>query len=335
MSISANSLTLAQYANQANDPLIAKVVNSLYQLGSVVQDWSLVTNPTLKVNGTRMVGNMPSVTWRNINESAATTSGTLTPYQEQAFLLSNNIDVDKALILDKNAVSDPRGIQLMHWFESWVYDTNDKFFNNNHVTGNAKAPVGIRARLDSPSVWGTNSECKVDAGGVDMTASLTAGTAAAFCGVVDRVLMRIGAFDGSNCVIYMNRLLFERWSMGIKLMGAGGGFDMTKDAFDRLVLRYRNAVIRVVGVKADQSTEIITNTESTAGADSSDDRTSFYVVRYGEGYFQPWQMAPLAVTPIGIRSDEPTIFRTNVEWSCGFEQPHTRAVGRAFNIEVA
>jgi hypothetical protein len=152
---------------------------------------------------------------------------------------------------------------------------------------------------------------------------------------MENALDEIGVPDGTGCVFYMNRNLRRRLGNCVRLMGAGGGFDMTTDAYGRRVMTFRNAVIRTVGVKADQTTEIITSTESTTGANSNSVYTSFYVVRYGDDVFNGWQMTPLAVQNIGLRPDEPTIFRTFLEWPIGLYQSNTRALARVYDIKVA
>lgn len=335
MAIPTGVLTLAQYANQANDPLITAIVNSLYTFGSVFRDVPIASKATLKVNGSRIQGSLPTINWRKINEASVTTSATATPFSENVYLVDNNIDVDVALLRDQNSVGDPRRVQLMAYLESLTYDMNDKFFNNGPVTGDLDAPIGIRYRLDNVSAFGLPSACKINGNGVVMTNSLTASSTGQFIELLDQTLQEIGSPDGNGCVIYMNRLLSRRLDRGIKLMGSGGGFDMTQDAFDRRVLTYRNARMYTVGVKADQSTEIITNTETAAGADGSSTFTSFYVVNYGEDRFIPWQMAPLQASYIGQIPSEPTIDRTHISWSLGYVQNHNRAVARVYNVAVS
>ena len=106
MAISANAVTLAQYALMSNAPLVQAVTMSLIENGSVMQDIPFVTKQTLVANGVRFVGNLPTVNWAKINEEGATTSGTPTPFQEQAYTLRNYIDTDKLLVQDVNHASD-------------------------------------------------------------------------------------------------------------------------------------------------------------------------------------------------------------------------------------
>ena len=336
MSIDSASVRLDQYMMAANDPLITKVVNSLYQYGNVVQDWPLMTKSVLNVKGARWVGNLPTVGWRKINEATTVASGTPEQFAEQAYIVSNAIDVDVKLIAAQHQVSDPRGVQLDGYLAAVTYDLNDKWINGNHVTGDADAFVGLRHRLDNPTTFGCTSANKIDAGGVDLSNSgISAANGLLFLRYLDQALDLIGFPDGDGCVVYWNRGLQRRVQNAVKLAGSGGGFDMTRDAFDRRVLTYRNAVIRPIGVKSDQSTEIITSTEDNAGADGSSTYTSFYVVKYGEEYVQPWQMAPLAVQDIGVRSDEPTHYRIFVDWAVGYVQQNTHAIARGYDVKVA
>lgn len=336
MAIDSNQLTLAQYAEMANDPLVARVVMAMYTFGTVFQDVPIMTTQSLNIRGSRFVDQLPTVNWRKLNETSTTTSGTPQMFAEQVYLWANNIDVDTAVLRDKNQIGDPRGAQVSAYLQSLVYDENDKFFNNNHLTGDSDAYVGIRQRLDDTSTWGTNSACKINGGGVDMTlAAQTAATVGSFTATMDDTLDQLGAPDGDGCVFYMNRFLRRSLNAGIKKMGAGGGFDMTKDAFDRRVQTYRNARILTVGVKADQSTEIITNTETAAGVNGASTFSSFYTVRYGEDYFMPWQQFPPTILDLGVRPEDPTSYRTFIEGSRGLQNTNPRSMARVYNVKVS
>lgn len=330
------ALTLAQYAEQSNEPLIKEVTFSLLENDSPLSDIPLFTRPTQKINGSRFVGNLPSVSWRQVNEGTTVTSGTASPYQEQAYIMSNAFDIDRFILQDENAVGNPLAVQVDAYLKSVVYDYTNKFFNNNHISGDPDAPVGIRERLDSASTWGTNTACKITCNAVDMTAAgMTAVTAGNFFEYLDQALDELGSPEGNNCVIYTNRNLRRKMNRAIKMMGAGGGFEMTKDAYDRRVMLYRNAVMRTIGTTADQSTEIITNTEDTAGANGASTYTSFYVVKYGENAFSGWQFDSLAPVFAGWRPDAPTHYRLAFDWATGLLQTHTRCIARGYDVKVA
>jgi hypothetical protein len=336
MAVSSNSLTLQQYAEESNSPLIQRIVYSLLDVHSILNDISFQTVPSMKVNGSRIVNSLPTPNWRKINGSSVTASTTASPFQEQVYILSNNIDMDRLFTVDQNSVGDPRAVQANGMLKSWSYDITDKFINNNHNSGNSDSIVGIRQRLDSPTTWGIDTNCKIDASGVDLSNSgITASTANTFVRYVDQLLDAQGDPDGTGTVIYMNRDLRRRFANAVRLMGAGGGFDMSQDAFGRRVMMYRNAVVRSLGVKGDQTTEIITSTETSAGANGSSNYTSMYAVKYGDDTFNGWQMEPLRVENIGLRPDEPTSYRIFLEWALGLYQQNTRSLARVYDIKVS
>lgn len=331
----SNSLTLSEYAMMSNDPLVRKVTYSLLEMGNVLQDIPLTNAQTMLANGVRFLGaNLPGVNWGKLNQEPTVVKGKPSPFQEQAYLIRNSIDVDKKLVEDRNAISDPRGQQIEAYLRAVTYEINTQFINNNHVTGNSDCFTGLRYRLDNPTTYGVESEMKIDAGAVVMTTSMTAASANTFIETVDQTLDYMGSPDGSGVVLYMNDLLKRRFARAIRVLGAAAGFTTQRDAFDRQVEMYRGAVIRDIGRKADQSTRIITNTEDSAGVDGSSNYTSMYAVKYGEGYFTGWQFEPLVPRDLGLL-DNGVIYRTVFDWAFGLYMEHTRAVARVFGIKVS
>jgi hypothetical protein len=334
MAISANAVTLAQYALMSNDPLVQAVTFSMIEAGSVMQDVPFVNRSSLIAQGVRFEGNLPSVNWANVNEEGATTSGTPKAFQESAYILRNYIDTDHVLVEDINQIADPRGVQAAAFMRAASYDLNDKFINNNHASGNAKSIVGIRARIDDGTTYGVRSENKIDAGAVVMTTAATAANFGSFLEFVDQLLWSVGSPDGTGVVLYVNDVLQRRWDRKAREFSGQGGFSQAQDQLGRSVTRYKNAVIRDAGYKADQSTRIITSTEDTAGVDASSTYTSIYAVHYGMDYLFGWQFAPLQARDLG-RMENGVIYRTFIEWVAGLYNGHTRSLGRVYGIKLA
>src|SRR6185437_5996509 len=162
-----------------------------------------INKKTLIANGVRWQGNLPTVNWGTINSDPVTTLGTPTPYQEQAYVMRNNIDVDKIYVEDENAITDPRGAQLAAYLKSVTYDFNNKFINNDHATGDANAFVGIKARIDGGLQYGVWNKAKIDAGGVDLSlAGMTAATANKFVELLANLLWAVGAPNGDGVTLY-------------------------------------------------------------------------------------------------------------------------------------
>jgi hypothetical protein len=335
MPVLSNTITLAQYAMMSNDPLVKKISFSLLENGSVLNDIPLTNKKSLKASGVRFEGDLPTVTWAKLNDDWTAASGTPKPFEEQAFLIRNSIDVDKKLVEDENQIQDPRAVQLQAYLKSVVYDFNDKIINNDPITGDANAPTGLRYRLDNPNTYGVVSELKLNAGSLDMSPSgMTVGTANQFVELVQTMVDYLGGPDG--VVFYMNDTLKRRFAAAIRLLGAGAGFDTTRDAFDRVVQSYQGAVVRDIGRKSDQSTRIITNTETSAGAAGSSTFTSFYAVKYGEDHLMGWQFEDLgdSVIDYGLLQQNP-LYRIAIDYAIGLFPQHTRCMGRAYGIKVS
>lgn len=336
MAVDANSYNLADYALNSNEPLVRAISWSLIDNGSAIQDIPIYNKKTLKARGVRWEGNLPTVTWANINDEGTTTKGTPTEYEEQLFLIRNNIDVDEVFVEEENAITDPRAQQIEAWFKSLSYDFNHKFIKNDHITGDAKSIVGLRYRIDNGSVYGVRSENKIDGGGVDLAqASATQATANKFIEFMDQLLWSVDSPEGNGVTLYMNEVMKRRFAFIVRLLGTSGGFSTTQDQFNRTIQMYKGAVIRDIGYKADQSTRIITTTETANGAtDTGSTHTSIYAVNYGSTHFHGWQFREPQAKDLG-RLDNGSQYRTYINWSIGCMNQSTRSIARLHGIDLS
>ena len=334
----ANALSLSEYAVMSNDPLVQKITYSLLVNGSILPDIPLVTKKSMKVNTVRWENTM-TVNWAKLNEVLTVVKGKPTAYAEQMFLVRNAIDIDYKILEDVNNIGDPRAAQIGNYIYSLAYDFNDKVINNNHISGDADAPVGFRDRLDNPTLYGCVSELKIDCGGVDMRggSNTTAAIANQFIEYIQTLLSYLGREEGDNVFLYMNDLMKRRFETAVRILGAGAGWRTDMDAFDRAISKYKNATIVDIGRKGDQTTRIITNTETAAGLNGSSTFTSIYGAVLEEERFSGWQWEELgsAIKPIGPIGNDGTIDRTMIDWGIGLKQEHSRAIGRLYDIKVA
>src|SRR5205085_6981329 len=206
MAIGSGTLILADYALISNQPLVQAVSSSLIDYGNVLQDVPLITKQSLVVNGTRIEGNLPAINWSQLNAEGVTVRGQPTPYQEQVYLMRNYVDVDKFIVQDQNQITEPRALQAKMVLKALTYDFNFKYFKNDHITGDANAPVGLRARLDDAAAankFGVRPENKIDAGGaaVDISqAGLTAKTGGALLEMLDLLLWSVDSPEGEGVI---------------------------------------------------------------------------------------------------------------------------------------
>ena len=338
MAVSTSAMSLTDYALISNDPRVMKITQSLLINGSVLADIPLFDKKTLLANGVRWTNNLPNVTWGKLNTEPTVTKGQPTPYQEQLYLIRNAVDVDHFLVEDENSIQDPRAAQLSAWLTALSYDFNDKFINNDQITGEDDAPVGLKSRLDDYTSYGIPSEMKVNCNAVDLSLSgMTAATVRNFLEYIEAALTYMGTSEGDGVVFYMNDYMLRRFRSGLFTMGTSGGLSVTEDQFGRSILKYKNARLVDIGRKADQTTRIITATETSAGASGSDVHTSIYGVRFGEEFFSGWQFKSLgeSITDVGLIGNAGTILRTVIDWGVGFYQQHTRCITRLYGIKMA
>lgn len=337
MAIATGSLTLADYALMSNDPMVQAVLYSLILYSNVMQDVPITDKKSLIVNGSRFEGNLPTVNWSQLNAEGVTTKGTPTPFQEQAFIIRNYIDVDKILVEDENRISDPRATQTGAYLKALTYEMNDKFFNNDHVAGDANAPVGIKYRINNGGTYGVRPENIINSSGLDVTQATiisTPGNGNKLIEFLDQLLWSVDSPDGEGVVLYMNEVMKRRFHFALRQMGTSGGLDISKDQFDRVIERYKGAVIRDPGYKADQATRVITSTETSAGVAGSSNYTSIYAVNYDTNHFHGWQFEHVNVQDLGLIYNG-VIYRTLIDWVVGLVNDSTRSLGRIYGLKIS
>lgn len=335
MAFDSQALTLAEWAQNSNDPVVRKFTKSFYEGANLIEDIPFRTNTAVKYRGKRIDGtNVGTVDYRDYEEEPVVTKGGGSDFQEQIYLIRNRWQADVDEIADPNLIMDPFKLQYMIWKANftWTFNTN---FIDNSVNGDPKAPVGLRARLDNPTLYGTNTNNKVDFGGCDLSGTVTNANANLFISLLDTVLYSLDAYDGNNVVLYMNETLISRFAWAVRTLGNGAGFSSVKDAYDRTVPTYRGAKIKNVGRRSDQVTPVIKNTETIAGAAGSSNYTSLYAVRYGDDYFSGIQNKIMAPKYLGVDPTTGVAENVVLNWGYGFFCPNTRSIARGFGIKIS
>ena len=346
----AQALTLAQYGLFSNLPLIQRIVFSLHKTMNVIQDIPFKTVKTLRRFGMRYINNLPATNWVSLNSVPVTVVGTPVPFDEQLFLVRNKFQLDEFFMDEVNQIENPLDSQVEAWLENFAYDFNTKFIQNGHpgtavsspgaVVNDPNAPLGLRARLDfTPDT--IQASLKISAGGVDISpGNVTASTANTFISYLNRLLYFMNAPTGEDVVLYMDHITKEQFEAAVRALGAGGGFSMTKDAFDRSIDKFKDATIRVTGYRTDQSTPVLLiedvngNDQPLTNQAASPGYQSIYAVKYGPQSFEGWQ--PVALQPrfLGLDPTNGVAYNMLINWGAGFWNPHNRAIGRLYAIKV-
>jgi len=318
--------TLADYARLAPDDLTKGVVDIFRRESPVMDLMSFENADQLSITVLR-TKSLPSVGFRKINSSFAESKGTVEPVQESVFDLGGYVDVDKMMVKAKS-ITDQRALQTDMFVTAISYEFQDYFINGDP----ASDPDGFAGLFYRIKNYHTAQH--INANGLDVSPDAS-GLAANQATLIDDMQALIHKCDGHQAdAIWCNDTFLLRLMSALR---ASGLMDTTQDNYGRWVATYgpNGPKLYDIGVKADQSTNIITNTETNDGsALTGGGATSAYAIRFGEKYLQGFQLYSLDVNDVGLLEDGVT-YRTVIDWPVGIMITNPRSVARLSGVIAA
>jgi hypothetical protein len=316
--------TLAELSKIETDVLRKSVIDTLLFEANAMEllPWETIGQLT---TGVVRIQDLPSVGFRRINAGYTESTGHFEHKIEQVALLGGDIDTDKAIARAKNTIADARAIQQQLMLKAMAYEFNDKLINGNPVS-DALEFKGLRTRVDDVYAEGYTGQ-KIDAACAGVGILNTSATSHTFLDKLDSLIYAIKSHKPDFLFMNSKMLLALR-----SLLRREKLLDTTKDMFDRIVDVYQGVRLVDIGVKADQTTEIITSTETSAGVDGASEHTSIYAVKFGIGDMT-WgiQEYPLEVEDLGLMESRP-VYRTRVDWPLGLATVDPRSIGRLYGV---
>ena len=207
--------------------------------------------------------------------------------------------------------------------KAMAFEFNDQFINGDPTIDEFK---GLSKRVDDVSDAGYTNQ--YIAGGNTSTADR---------GILYDTTERNRFLDGVNSLVhaicehkpdalFMNAKLYLAFESAFRREAL---LKQDKDMFDRIINTYQGIPLIDVGIKADQSTEIILNSEILDGGTTE---TSMYGVKYGvDEYFWGIQQEAMSVRDLGEIQTKP-VYRDRVEWVVGLATGNPRSIGRLYGI---
>ena len=320
----AGEFTLLELSKIETDTLRKSVIDTLLMESNIMEFVPWETIGALATTIVRM-GTLPSVGFRKINEGYAVGTAALEQKVENISLMGGYFDTDKAIVRAKNTIASARAITQVMMTKAIAYKFNDKFINGNPEV-DPEEFKGMRERVSDLYDEGyTGQLVDFQCNGVGIMNSTT--TAHAFLNMLDKLIYQIKGHNPDFLLMNGKTLLAIR-----ALLRKEELLDKTKDSFDRVIDVYGGARMIDIGVKADQSTEIITETETAAGVDGAGESTSIYAIKLGLGEFL-WglQEYPLEVEDLGRLKDKP-IYRTEMDWPVGLANADPYSIARGIDI---
>jgi hypothetical protein len=320
----ADAWTLAELSKIETDTLRKSVIDTLLMESNILQ---LVPWETIGQLATTIVRvqDLPSVGFRKINEGYAAGVGHFEQKVENISLMGCYLDCDKAIARAKNTIADARAIAQVMALKAMAYKFNDKFINGDPTT-DPEEFKGLQKRVEDVVAEGYDGQYIDNAGTSGDGILLSDAESHNFLNKLDELIYSIKGHQPDLLFMSKKMLLALR-----SLLRKQKLLDSTKDMFDRRVDTYSNCQLIDIGVKADQITNIITNTETLEAAGAAES-TSIYAVKFGIGELL-WgiQEYPMEVEDKGILEATP-VYRTEIDWPLGLALADPRAVGRLYGI---
>lgn len=311
------ALTLIEMAKGMKDKVTAGLLLDFARQSSVMEMVSFEDTNSF-VNKQWKVTSVTDAVNRSIGESYTETKDSFTPVSDGISLVGGQIDVDRALLLPTNRELDPYAENLMLQAQRYRYKFMSDFVDGNPLT-NAEEFKGIKERVED-----IGGDQVIAGGGLDLTAS--SANRQQFLDLIQQAIFEVA--EGMPDLILSSKQ--GLWQLE-RVARREGLLDTTKDAFDRTVKSFMGIRLDWAGTIGDQSTQVITNTETAAGARTGGANTSFYFIRFGGSYVQGLQMhEPRKIFDDII--DDGVTRRVVHEWPVGLKMFHNKSVVRLRGI---
>lgn len=256
--------------------------------------------------------------YRDIGVGYAEAKDNYTELFDHIALLGNKLDIDRALRLPSQSELDFYTENLMSQSERWRYKFTSSFIDGDRGT-NPKEFDGIKKRVEA--VGGDQVK---NLSGLDLSAS--SANRQTFLDRIQEAIFETA--EGKPDLIITSKQ--GLWALQ-RVARREGLFDTTRDQFDRTVMMFGGIPMEEAGTQGDQTTQIITNTETAAGARTGGNTTSIYMVRFGRPYVQGMQMhEPKRI--FDDITDDGVTHRVVFEWPVGLSQFHNKSVVRVRNF---
>lgn len=341
---STNAYNLVDYHLMSNEPLVKEVTLQMLKATPLYEKLPVTIKKSFTMKGSRITDQLPDNTGTSVYDAPQISKTDPRPFTEEAYNKEFGFQVHDLYRMEENAIQDPMDVQAKGAIQGHVFRCNNAFINNNHVTGDSKWVVGIRERLDNPGTFGTNPDCKRDAGGAAADMSPTGATAVTFTEYsrqVDTLLEETNATQDGNTIIVLGSALYHLWNANLRRFSGSGGFSQSEDQFGRTINKYDGIPVMRAGRLAPTGTypaltqsQVITATETAAGADGASTFSSLYVIRFGDNGLMGWSFDRLKTFPPEKLSGL-LVWQVLMRETLGLFQTDPRAVGRLFDIKVS
>jgi len=322
----ASYITLAEYSQYLEKDgklLESGIVDTLRKESMLLDKMMFPSLNSLKAKNNR-IKTLPTLQNRKLNATYTHSVGSIEPLEEDAYLFGGRVQFDHQLEGGDGLITDPAAWNVKMHSDALAYGWNDAVINNTPAD-NADSVIGLRYRF-----WNDDFSAQaVSAGGADISAD-SAGLAAAFNTVFDAIADGIYRCREHTCdALIMNSTMKLRLESGLRQTGL---YATTKDSFGRTVTTWGEGgpMLLDIGLKADQSTKIMPDTEGSTGIVGASTLSSIFCVKFGLEYLTGWQKKAMDVFKwqLGV------LKYVEIDWAAGIFVTDPRSMSWVRNIQA-
>lgn len=320
-------VTLAQIAPLQTEPLNAYVINNLLRFSKLYEVLPWVNVDALENVSVRLE-TLPAVAFRKINGNYDASAGDFGQVQESVYGFGGEVKLDRVFGFVKNTITDPKQAHVDAKLKSMAFKFNEYFIAGDHAS-DPDGFEGLKKRVANMPTRQTINFGGASSAALDPTSS--AANARTFLKKLREVHYKCNG--GKHGGWFMNEAL--QWGVLTVLdyLQMQGNFcDVTKDQYERTVIELYDSPIIDPGYKKDQSTEIITQTE-TAG-DGGSDATSMYCASFDskEGV-TGIQLNDLKAYKVSDEMEDDPAQLIRIDWWTGLNAAASHGITRGSNLE--
>lgn len=299
------ALTLLEAAKASRDPLRAGVIEEFAQQSDLLNAMRFVD-----IQGAAYAYNrqksLPGIAFRGVNEAYTESTGIINPQVETLKIVGGDLDVDKFIM---DTMPERRTIEESMQITAIVQAIERAFIKGDSDATNGRDPDGLQKRLT-----GSQLISNADNGGPLSLAKL------------DEL------YDAVRNPTHwlMNKTVRRRLTAASRNTSLSGFITYTQDAFGRQVTNYNDLPIIVID-DDDRETAVLPFNEVQGDGTAN---TSVYCLSIADGHMEGIQNGDISVRDLG-EIDEKPVFRTRVEWYCGFCLLHGRSAARLSGVTNA
>jgi hypothetical protein len=313
------ALTLAQAAVLSQNDLQRGVIETFVQESSVLD-----RIPFLSIEGNAYAyneeGTLPGVEFRAVNSAYAESTGVVNQRTESLVILGGDADVDTFIVQTRGNLNDQRAVQTAMKVKAASYKYQDTFINGDTAV-DANTFDGLKKRLTGAQI--------IDAGAAGL-GPVTGGHD--FFDALDTL---IAAVAGGPDALYMNSAIRAKVMSSARRLG-GADF-LNEELTRKRVPTYNGIPLLDIGSKAD-GTAIIPLTEPSGDATPTNDTSSIYAVKFGQGEGDQsvtgLTNGGVQVKDLGEVDDKP-VYRTRLEFFTGLGVFGGKAAARLIHVDNA